>query len=139
MTDQDALTLTIWGEARGEPIEGKLGVAAVMRNRFLTHYRGAQSYVDVCTAHAQFSAWTDEAAQMQQEEDILTGDPTLAHHSDPALRLCWEIAKATIAGALPDPTHGANHYYAVSIPSPSWATGVSPMASLGQHRFFNVA
>lgn len=139
MTDQDALCLTVWGEARGEPIEGKIAVAAVMRNRLVAGYRGAKSYVDVCTAHAQFSAWTDEAAQMQAEQDVLSGDPSLEHHADPVLRLCWEIARATIAGLLPDPTHGSNHYYAVSIPAPFWASGVSPLASLGAHRFFNVA
>jgi N-acetylmuramoyl-L-alanine amidase len=126
MTDQEALTLTIWGEARGEPIEGKLGVAAVMRNRVLAHYRQARNYVDVCTAHAQFSAWTDEASQMNTEQ------ADYERHADPDLQLCDEIAKATIAGLLPDPTNGANHYYAESIPAPPWAVGV-PSVKLHQH------
>jgi N-acetylmuramoyl-L-alanine amidase len=139
MTDQDALTLTIWGEARGEPIEGKLGVASVMRNRLLAKYRGAQTYVAVCTARAQFSAWTDEATAMQSEAELLTGDPTLKNHPDPVLRLCWEIARATIAGLLPDATNGANHYYAVSIQPPAWCAGQQTLAALGQHRFFKVA
>lgn len=139
MTDCEALTLTIWGEARGEPIEGKVGVAMVMRNRLLAYYRGANSYVDVCTAHAQFSAWTDEAAQMQAEADLLTGDPTLAHHPDPVLRLCWEIAGATIAGTLADNTHGSNHYFNPGVVMPSWAPGVFVLAELGHHRFLSVA
>lgn len=139
MTEQDALTLTIWGEARGEPIEGKIGVASVMRNRLLTKYRGATNYVDVCAARAQFSAWTDEAAAMQSEAELLTGDPTLKNHPDPVLRLCWEIARATIAGLIPDNTNGANHYYAMSIQAPVWAVGQPVLASLGNHRFFKVA
>lgn len=139
MTDIDALTLTIWGEARGEPIEGKIGVAMVMRNRVLKKYRGAMTFVAVCTAHAQFSAWTDEAAQMQAENEILTGDPTLAQHPDPALRLCREIAKATMSGLICDNTHGANHYYALTIPQPNWTTGASALATLGNQRFYNVA
>lgn len=139
MTDHDALTLTIWGEARGEPIEGKIGVAMVMRNRVQDRYRGAQTYVDVCTAHAQFSAWTEEINAMQAEAAMLTGDPTLIHHPDPVLRLCAEIATATMAGTLADNTAHANHYYAASIPAPAWAQGAPLLASLGAHRFFNVA
>lgn len=138
MTDEEALTLTIYGEARGEPIEGKLGVAAVMRNRLLTHYRGARTYVDVCTAPAQFSAWQQEATQMLAEQDMLDGDPSLAHHPDPVLHLCLEIARATIAGLLPDVTRGANHYYADSIPTPHWAVGV-PAVQLGHQRFLVAA
>lgn len=139
MTDVEALALTIWGEARGEVIESKVGVAMVMRNRVLNHYRGAKTFVEVCTAKAQFSAWTEEAAQMQAEQELLTGDPTLARHSDPTLRLCLEIAKATIAGLLTDNTQGANHYYATSIKEPYWATGAFALVTLGHHKFYNVA
>lgn len=139
MTDTEALCLTIWGEARGEPIEGKIGVAMVMRNRLLANYRGAKTYVDVCTAHAQFSAWTDEAKQMQDEAELLTGTPSLTHLKDPVIRLCLEIALATMSGKLADNTNNANHYYAVSIAPPAWAVGAILLAALGSHRFFNVA
>jgi spore germination cell wall hydrolase CwlJ-like protein len=134
MTDHDALTLTIWGEARGEPIEGKVGVAAVIRNRVQAHYRGATTYLAVCLAHAQFSAWTDEAAAMKAEEVALAGSSP-----DPTLKLCGEIAAATIAGVLPDPTHGANHYYAISLTTPpAWAVGQTPLVTLGRQHFYNV-
>lgn len=134
MTDQDALCLTIWGEARGEPIEGKIGVANVMRNRLLTHYRGAKTYVDVCTAHAQFSAWTEEDEVMRDAAKRLAIAP------DSVLKLCREIAAATMAGKLADNTNGANHYFAISMPhAPDWAHGQPPLAILGNHWFFNVA
>ena len=132
MTDVEALALTIWGEARGEPIEGLIGVAMVMRNRLATHYRGAKTYVDVCTAHAQFSAWTEEATQMQSE---MAEFP----HPDPVLRLCIQVAQATMAGTLADNTHAANHYYADTTPTPSWAKGGTILAHLGHHLFLNVA
>lgn len=135
MTDLDALTLTIWGEAQGEPIEGKLGVASVIRNRVLSHYRGAQTYLAVCTAHAQFSVWTDSVAAMTAEQKVLAGS-----HPDSTLLLCQEIARATIAGLLPDVTKGANHYYALSMPTPPvWALGQTPLITLGRQRFYRVA
>ena len=58
---------------------------------------------------------------------------------DAVLALCKEIASATIAGLLPDPTHGANHYYAISMPNPpSWSIGAPCLAVLGRQRFYNV-
>jgi spore germination cell wall hydrolase CwlJ-like protein len=139
MTDEEALTLVIWGESRGSPIEEQIGVAMVVRNRFLTHYLGAQSISEVCVAHEQFSAWQDEAAAMLAEEEMLTGDPSLAHHADPVIKRCLEIARATIAGTLADNTGpGANHYWAVSIPTPYWAKDV-PSILLGTQRFVRVA
>lgn len=132
MTDLEALALTIWGEARGEPAIGQQGVACVMRNRLLAHYRNAQTYVDVCTAHAQFSAWTDEAAQMYHED-------TLMSHPDPVLQKCLALAQGVIDGTIPDNTSGANHYYADTIPTPFWAVHGIKLAHLGHHIFLNVA
>lgn len=123
MTDLEALTLTIFGEARSEPIEGKIAVAMVIRNRVLAHYGGVSTYVDVCTARAQFSAWTEEVAQMNAAAIELEGQQL-----DPTLKLCEEIALATIAGSLADNTGGANHYLTVSLyqrKPPKWAQGAT--------------
>ncbi len=136
MTDLQALSLTLWGEARGEPIEGKIAVAMVIRNRVLSHYGAAQTYVDVCLAKAQFSAWTEEVSQMEQAEVELSGG-----HADPVLSLCEEIARATIAGLLADNSGGANHYITTALllsNAPSWARGVTGRA-IGSQTFMRLA
>ncbi len=136
MTDVEALTLTIWGEARGEPIEGKIAVAMVIRNRVTERYRGDSTYLGVCTARAQFSAWTEEVAQMREAEIELEG-----RHLDPMLKLCEEIARATIAGLLADNTGGANHYLTLHLyrtEPPSWAKGVTGR-TIGSQIFMRVA
>lgn len=136
MTDLEALTLTLWGEARGEPIEGKIAVAMVIRNRLLEHYRGAKSYLAVCTAHAQFSAWTEEVAQMRKAALDLEG-----RHLDHTLALCEEIARATINDALADNTGGANHYLTQDLfhlKPPQWAKGVTGR-TIGSQVFMRVA
>jgi len=128
MTDLDALTLTLWGEARGEPIEGKIAVAMVIRNRLLKHWRGANTYADVCLAHAQFSAWTQEVSQLSAEEQELASGKM-----DPALKLCQEIAAATIAGFLADNTKGADSYLTKDLydkAAPNWAQN-RPILQLG--------
>lgn len=136
MTDLEALTLTIWGESRGEPIEGKIAVAMVIRNRVLTLYRGAKTYLDVCTARAQFSAWTQEVDQIHAAEIELEG-----RHLDPTLKLCEEIATATIKGLLADNTGGANHYLTTALlmqKPPAWAQGVTGR-QFGSQTFMRLA
>lgn len=133
MTDLEALTVTLWGEGRGEPIEGKIGIAQVIRERVETGYKGAKTYVEVCTAHAQFSAWTEEAAQMKAEAIAYTQGKI-----DAVTELCREIAAATIEGKLADNTNGANHYFNPSEVQPEWATDAPVLAELGHHVFINV-
>ena len=116
------------------PIEGKIGVAMVMRNRLQHAYLNGKTYVDVCTAHAQFSAWTEEAKAMAFEGQVFELD----NHPDLMLQLCTEVARATMTGKLADNTSFSNHYYADTIPAPAWAVG-TPLAHLGHHLFFNVA
>lgn len=133
MTDLEALTLTIWGEARGEPIEGKIAVAMVIRNR--AHAAG-KSFLTICTATHQFSAWTDEVAQMREAAIELEG-----RHLDPTLSICEEIARATMADLLVDNTGGANHYLTVDLyrrSPPKWARGVTGR-TLGAQIFFRLA
>jgi N-acetylmuramoyl-L-alanine amidase len=136
MTDLQALILTLLGEARGEPIEGKIAVAMVIRNRVLSKYGGAQTYADVCLAKAQFSAWTEEAAQMHQADIELSGG-----HADPTLAICEEIARATITGTLADNTGGANHYLTTALlksTPPNWAKGVTGR-EIGAQTFMRLA
>jgi len=71
---------------------------------------------------------------MKGEEVALAGSSP-----DPTLKLCSEIAAATIAGLLPDPTLGANHYYSITLTTPPvWAIGRPPLVTLGRQHFYNV-
>ena len=74
MTDLEALTLTLYGEARGEPIEGLIGVAMVIRNRVRDKYRGAVNYEEVCLAPAQFSCWIEEKETLAHVAETLSNE-----------------------------------------------------------------
>lgn len=137
MTDLDALTLTLYGEARGEPIEGLIGVAMVIRNRVQARWRGDTTYDAVVHAPAQFSCWTEEKDQLARAAQLL-GSATLP----PDLARCQEVAVATLAGTLADNTHSANHYLTAflyhSQACPSWALGIKPLATLGRQVFLSL-
>lgn len=140
MTDLDVLTLTLYGEARGEPIEGLIGVAMVIRNRVLAKWRGALTYEAVCLAPKQFSCWEEEAAL------LAAATRTRAQYGAEALEgmaLCEEVAQATIAGTLADNTGpGATHYLTAGLyhsdACPAWARGIKPLVTLGHQVFLSV-
>ena len=131
MTTFDVFTLarTIWGEARGEPMAGKLAVGWVARNRLAARrWFSAAGLAEVCQKPSQFACWT-------------MGDPdrpkllrlTL---DDADFQDCMYAALAVMRGHAPDPTDGATHYHAAALPPPDWAAGHVPCAAIGGHLFY---
>lgn len=126
----DTLARTLWGEARGEPELGRLGVAWVVLNRL--HHKPARfgrSIAEVCRKPKQFSCWNP-------------GDPNLpklltVEGSDRVFAACLELARQCASGTQPpDPTGGADHYHRFDV-SPPWSRGRTPSARIGNHLFFN--
>ena len=131
----DLLTLakTLWGEARGEGVDGMAAVAAVIINRFRARYRGCRSIEAVCRDPRQFSCWNSDDPNM----------PRLHHidvHPDDSFREALAIARRALSGSLDDSTAGSKHYVAVSLPAalrPDWLRGKRPCAVIGRHEFYN--
>ena len=131
-TETDILARTLYGEARGEDLKGIEAVAAVILNRVRYAAAGGprwwgRTVREVCLKPAQFSCWN--AADPNRAK--LTGD--LA--DDPAFAICRRVAVRAIKGILPDPTHGATHYHALSV-NPRWASALIPTAQIGNHLFY---
>jgi spore germination cell wall hydrolase CwlJ-like protein len=125
----DTLARTLWGEARGEGRRGMEAVAAVIMNRVRDPRRWPNDAASVSRQPWQFSAWN-------------AGDPNRAllmavTEEDREFRQALDIATAALRGELTDPTNGANHFHTNAV-SPSWSRGVTPVASIGGHRFFRL-
>jgi spore germination cell wall hydrolase CwlJ-like protein len=128
LDDADILARTIYGEARGESAAGMVAVGWVVRNRLADPARYGKTIMDVCCRPRQFSCWDE-------------GDPNrprilAVSEDDHIFRECQQIANEVIRGVTPDPTHGATHYCRVEL-SPFWASGLTPCAVIGNHKFFN--
>lgn len=135
--DVDTLALTIWAEARGEGVAGMEAVAWVIRNRVKTDIGRdgkpdwwGEGYEGVCKCKWQFSCWN-------------AGDPNRKFLDNPKLilqsqlALAVKIARAVVGGMVPDPTAGATHYYATTMPSPpAWAAKLRFIKQIGRHRFY---
>ncbi|HLX21682.1 MAG TPA: cell wall hydrolase [Gaiellaceae bacterium] len=138
LSQLDVLALTIYGEARGEPVEGKIAVGNVIRNRLRTNRWGA-SYESVCLAHLQFSCWSpaggasNYAALQRLAANIMAGHPPI----DPVLAELYWVAQGIQSGVCRDNVDNATFYYVTRSPMPAWAVGQSPVAVIESHSFFS--
>jgi len=148
LTDFDALCLTLFGEARGEPVEGVIAVGCVIRNRLLTPRRFGSTIKAVCHARAQFSCWW-RFGGMQNYERVYAMARAILELRElplgpayrPIYQECCFIGEGIIGSQLRDRVKAATHYYAPAamVPRgrvPDWADGLSPSAKVGGHLFF---
>lgn len=147
--ERDVVTLakTLEGECRGEPDDGKAAVAWVIVNR-ASRARWARGLLGkvgaisrVCLDPAQFSFWNAD----DPNSKYLASAPPAAYAAERA------IVEAILAGTLPDPTGGADHYHTIDAPAwadawpPDWASDTPPndqppmaiTARFGGHVFYN--
>lgn len=131
--DRDILARTLWGEARGEGLAGQIAVAWTIRNRVNDGKAKSwwgEGYAGVCQKPYQFSCWNandPNAPYLKGAKPIPAGE----------YKTALAAATAVLNGTVPDPTGGATHYYATSMPKPpTWTKGATQTLRLGHHLFF---
>lgn len=132
----DVLARTLWGEARGEGMDGMAAVANVVCNRARIGGWWGGTVKDVCLKRAQFSCWNEADPNRDKMLALTPADPQFAD--------ALVLAHAACAGLLRDRTGGATHYY-VEHPNgaggatydtrPGWAARATVTARLGRHVF----
>ncbi|SDI54870.1 cell wall hydrolase [Pseudomonas abietaniphila] len=131
--DRYILARTLWGEARGEGLSGMIAVAWSIRNRVEDGKEKSwwgEGYAGVCQKPYQFSCWNKN----DPNYPMLSGAKPIPFRE---LAQCRIAADQVIDGKVEDPTNGATHYYAASMPSaPKWANGAKKTLTLGNHIFF---
>jgi len=135
MSDLALLQLAIWREARGEPYDGKRGVAHVIVNRSVESnwWNGHQagSLKRVILQPEQFSSFN---ANDPNADKWPLGD-------DPSFNDCCVAATSVMSGSDPDNTNGATYYYDTSIQWPrAWGNEANYVNTLniGRLRFWKL-
>lgn len=130
LSDFNAFWLTLEAEAGGEPIEGQVAVASVIRNR--VGKRFGDSYKAVCLAPKQFSCWNpgDDAnhVRLMALARFVIGDHAeRTTIPDDALRRQLKyLAQGIMNFDLLDSTNGCDHYLTKTLfqsTPPAWAVG----------------
>lgn len=129
--DELVAALCIWREARGEPYSVKAAVGAVLVNRMRdAASRWPKVLHRVVLQPKQFSSFS-------------AGDPNSTKFPLTGTGLDWVAfldCQRAVGDALVgiDPVEGANHYYDVSIPEPSWADPAKYVKTVGKLRFYRL-
>jgi spore germination cell wall hydrolase CwlJ-like protein len=133
-TETEIFAATIWGEARGEPMQGKIAVGHVILNR--TARAGwSNSIVEVCLQPKQFSCWNQGDPNYRKLVRRKYLDSEHANTWVPTLY----ISLGVLLDHMRDNTGGADHYHAKSIALPEWAVGMVPTVQIGGHIFYNAS
>ena len=131
--DLEVMARTLWAEARGEPYEGQVAVAWVIRNR-AADKRWPRTIHQVCKQPWQFSCWNGEI-----RADLQDANYRAMLGADVGVRgflRAFHVAAGVLTGDLESPVPaGTCHYHADSV-SPSWAAGHTPCAAIGRHLFY---
>lgn len=126
--DIEVLAKTLFGEARGEGVEGIEAVANVVMNRFKSKkWFSGKTIALTCKKPLQFSCWNEGDPNKLILEKDLSGDVIY--------QVCERIATRAAKGLLSDNTNGATHYHVNNI-SPSWSKGKVPCVVIGRHLFY---
>jgi len=125
------LTMAIYFEARGEPVEGQIAVAQVVMNRVESEeypntvcdvVKQGRYWKHVPIRHkCQFSFWCD-------------GRPEVIANPD-AWGTAFIYAGTVYMGWLPDTTEGATHYHATSV-KPRWSIPMTLTTQVNNHVFY---
>ena len=133
---KDALRVmaqTCWGEGRGEPFVGKLGICFVILNRVRADSWWGKDIEGVCMKGWQFSCWNADDPNRPFLEKLVL-------FKDQAFRECLAAAAASVWGLEKDPTDGATHYMTQDRREQgwpkSWGEAKEPHREIGVHLFY---
>jgi N-acetylmuramoyl-L-alanine amidase len=134
------VALTLWGEGRGEPVEGRIAIACVIRNRVRADLRDdgrpdwwGEGYDGVCLARAQFSCWN--ATDPNYRKLLVLASQPDRWLDDPVLAECLWIADGVVGGRVRDRVGAATHYHATHV-TPAWTVGAQLVGRVGAHLFY---
>lgn len=131
LSEVDLLACFIWGEARGEKVEGKLAVAHVVLNR-----ADAGSYYGRTIREVILKVGQSLCFNVNDPDSA----PIPRHLSaDREFALCKAIAELATRGHLKnDPTGGATHFHRVDS-KPPWEPKLTYLRQIGNHVFYREA
>lgn len=129
------LARVIYGEVGGESDEAKAAVGWTIRNRVEdSRNRWGKTYHGVILQAHQYDAlWNKRTynkvrnppiAESEQEREVWRGS--------------YKAAVQVISGEISDPTKGANHFYATTIPTPLWADEKKFTVQVGITKFYKL-
>lgn len=127
------LAALIYGEARGERVEGRIAVGHVAKNRTKAPGWWGTTWKEVILKPYQFSCFLESDPNSGLLLKMLADKDNI----EPVWRECKYLAMGIINGDLLDNTKGATHYHTLGI-LPKWAKDKTPILLIGNHAFYRI-
>lgn len=145
LSSLDLVALTLWGEARGLDIAGRIAVGLVIAHRVADpRLKYGEGWAQVVTRPWQFSCW-QEISGKENAIAVRTLATQVEAGTEPKGATAWTeclwVAEGVMDGVFVDFTHGATHYLTRALyeqKPPGWAKGQTPVATIGEHVFFRL-
>ncbi|HDH01102.1 MAG TPA: cell wall hydrolase [Nitrospirae bacterium] len=135
--DKELFTLCLFGEARGESIDGKIAVASVIINRLKRQSWFGKSLKEVILKPYQFSCFLEKDPNRKVLEKI--ADEFREHLTENiALRECYWVAEGVLDEWLTSNVGKATHYHTKQV-DPKWDNEMKLITIIGNHEFYEEA
>lgn len=131
--DRAIAAYTVFCEASGEDHTTRLGVAYCIINRLAMAPHFGTTIAEVCLKRMQFSEWNADAGD---NANLLRA--ARCPDDDPVFVDCGQAVDQAEFQSVPDPTHGATHYFDTSLLNnpPAWSVGAIRTVQLGRLIFY---
>lgn len=130
ITPSKLVAILMVAEAEGEPLEGRVAVAHVAKNRLKAKVWG-DTYSKVILAPKQFSCFNENDPRFKVCLRLLHND----RDDDPLWKECKYLALGVVAGLIRDNTKGATHYHTTAV-HPYWADSMKEVKQINNHIFY---
>ena len=134
---EKCLSVTIYGEARGESLQGQIAVAYTVLNRAVN-----RSICQVALSPKQYSIFNNNPA-LRAAAMSKNLEPTQKNIID---KKSWEqatkVAQMVLANFVKDPTGGATHYLSAKVMKskhyryPRWSKEYKMVKEIENHKFY---
>lgn len=140
-TELNYFICTVYGEARGEPLEGIVGVANVIKNRSIA---SRKTYKDVVLTPRQFSCWNQDDLNKSIVTTLLISLESGEEAIDSTKRQLVAAVKAVYEDDFKDNVFGSKNYVTLSRyrqaqdrkgKDDQWILTMTPVVTLGKHIF----
>ena len=126
------LTLVLWGEGRGESIQGRIAIGCVIRNRVDAR---KQDYKTVILAPQQFSCFSPAGGDANYQAVLKAAEQSPM--DDLWMETAW-IAGGVLTRQVRDVTGSATNYLTTQLyydHPPAWALKCRVVKVVGSHTF----
>ena len=143
LTDEQILTLTLWGECRGCRVDQQIALGEVIMNRVDDGRYGA-GVRGVCLKRQAFSCWWEVSVNRTRVIEMATAVAVNVRFPSEAGKLAYtqllSVAPGIMAGRFEPMVADALHYHSVPDDKPElwpwWSKGRKPAYIHGPFKFY---